>query len=218
MTSYSYLVTDLTEACENDGTEFLSNLPKMINRGEERLTRDLDDYGLMTFTSVAVPVSTAEVTLPTGTRIVKNFNIIADGSRINLLLRTDEFLNDYWPVSASTGTPAYYARTGDTTVKLAPTPTSAYDGTVVHISKPTALSSVSETTYFTDRCYDTLFNACMVEAMVFQKNWQVVELFEKRYLTGVGSLRNQARRTRRDDMQTPRSPEGADNNVVKGEN
>ena len=218
MTSYSYLVTDLIQATENNGTEFLAYTPKMINKAEERLTRDLDDYGLQATTSVAVSSNTAAVTLPTGTRIIKNFNVISDSSRINLLLRTDEYLNDYWPVSASVGTPTYYARTGDATVKVAPTPTSTLNGEIVHISRPTTLSSVSETNYFTNRCYDVLFNASMVEALIFMKNWSIVPMYESRYKEGVASLRNQARRTRRDDMQAPRSPQGADNNITKGEN
>ena len=100
MTDYTYLVNDIISACENDGTEFLAYVPNMVNRSEERLTRDLDDYGLVVQTSIAVSASNAEITLPTGTRIVKNFNLINNGSKINLLLKTDEFLN-----AALTGMP-----------------------------------------------------------------------------------------------------------------
>ena len=95
-------------------------IPKMVNRAEERLTKDLDDYGLVTYTSVAVSAGNNKVTLPSGTRIVKNVNITSDGSKINLLQRTDEFINDYWPVSASTSEPKYYARRNNTTILIAP--------------------------------------------------------------------------------------------------
>ena len=87
MADYTFLVNDIKEACENEGTEFLDYIPKMVNRAEERLTKDLDDYGLVSYTSVAV--GSRIVTLPTGTRIVKNINITANGTRINLLQRTD---------------------------------------------------------------------------------------------------------------------------------
>ena len=75
MADYTFLVNDIKEACENEGTEFLDYIPKMVNRAEERLTKDLDDYGLVSYTSVAV--GSRIVTLPTGTRIVKNINITA---------------------------------------------------------------------------------------------------------------------------------------------
>jgi len=218
MANYTYLVDDIVAATENDGSEFLSYIPKMVNRAEERLTRDLDDYGLVTYTSVAVSSGINNITLPSGTRIVKNFNIVANGTRINLLQRTDEYIRDYWPVSASTGTPEYYARRNNTTVLIAPTPVSTFNGEVVHVSRPVTLASATPNNYFSDYCYDALFNATMVEAMVFMKNFDLVQLFEARYTQALQSLQNQARRTRRDDMETPASPAGADNPVIMGSN
>jgi len=218
MANYTYLVDDIIAATENDGSEFLSYIPKMVNRAEERLTRDLDDYGLVSYTSVAVSSGNNTITLPSGTRIVKNFNIVANGTRINLLQRTDEYIRDYWPVSASTGTPEYYARRNNTTVLIAPTAVSTFDGEIVHISRPTTLASVTPNNYFSDYCYDALFNASMIEAMVFMKNFDLVGLFEQRYMQAVSTLQNQARRTRRDDMQSPASPAGADNPVIMGSN
>ena len=218
MADYTYLVDDIIQAAENEGTEFLNYVPKMVNRAEERLTRDLDDYGLVTYTSVAVPSGNNQVTLPSGTRILKNFNIVANSTRINLLPRTDEYIRDYWPVSASTGTPEYYARRNNTTVFIAPTPVSTFNGEIVHVSRPTTLASATPNNYFSDFCYDALFNASMVEAMIFQKDYNASNLFEARYNQALESLRNQARRTRRDDMQAPASPAGADNPVILGSN
>jgi len=214
MPDYLYLQNDLIEACENDSTEFLDYTPKMINRAEERMTRDLDDYGLVTHTSIAITGGNNEVTLPTGTRIVKNLNAVIGGSKINLLLRTDEFLNDYWPVSASTGNPTYYAKLNGTTVRVAPTPASTVDGEIAYIARPTSLTTATDTNYFTDFCYDALFYACMVEAMMFTKNFTVLNVFEERYKGAIEALRNQARRTRRDDLQKPANPSGGDNTLM----
>tara|TARA_B110000285_G_scaffold235371_1_gene316674 strand:+ start:3297 stop:3950 length:654 start_codon:yes stop_codon:yes gene_type:complete len=216
MANYTYLVNDILEAAENDSTEFLNYIPKMIYRTEERLTRDLDDYGLVAYTSVAMTAGNNQVTLPSGTRIIKNINITANSTKINLLQRTDEYINDYWNVSASTGTPQYYARRNNVTVLIAPTPVSTFNGEVVHISRPTTLTSTTNTNYFTDYCYDALFNGSMVEAMIFNKNYTAVPLFEGRYVEAIQSLRNQSRRTRRDDMQNPTSPAGADNPIIGG--
>ena len=89
MANYTYLVNELIAATENDSTEFLNFIPNMTNRAEERLVKDLDDYGLVSYTSVAVSSGTNKITLPTGTRIVKNFNITSNGTKINLLI-------NYW--------------------------------------------------------------------------------------------------------------------------
>ena len=218
MANYTFLVNDIINACENDGTEFLDYIPNMVNRAEERLTKDLDDYGLVSYTSVAVSSGNNIVTLPTGTRIVKNINIVSDSTKINLLQRTDEYINDYWPVSASTAEPRYYAPRNNSTVLIAPTPASTHNGQVVHISRPTTLTSATDTNYFSDFCYDLLFNASMVEAMLFQKDFPGAQLYEQRYAQVLELQRNQARRTRRDDMQTPASPAGADDNLVPNTN
>jgi len=216
MADYTFLVNDIIDACENEGAEFLAYVPNMVNRAEERLTKDLDDYGLVTYTSVAV--ETRIVTLPVGTRIVKNINITSNGSKINLLQRTDEFINDYWPVIASTSEPKYYAPRDNTTVLIAPTPVSSFDGEIVHVSKPVALTSTTPTNYFSDFAYDLLFFASLIEAMLFQKDFPAAQMYEQKYAQVLELQRNQARRTRRDDMQTPASPAGADDNLVPNTN
>ena len=216
MANYTYLVNDIIETTENDNSDFTSAIPKFVNRAELRLTKDLDDYGLVTYTSVAVSSGKNIINLPAGTRILKNFNINNAGTKINLLQRTDEFLNDYWNVSASTGTPQYYARRNNTTVLIAPTAVSTVDGVIVHISRPTTLSSASDTNYFSDFCYNALYNASMVEALLFMKNYEAITIYESRYKEEVQALRNQSRRTRRDDMETPASPAGGDNTILGG--
>jgi hypothetical protein len=216
MANYTYLVNDIIESTENDNSDFTSAIPKFVNRAELRLTKDLDDYGLVTYTSVAVSSGKNIINLPSGTRILKNFNINNAGTKINLLQRTDEFLNDYWNVSASTGTPQYYARRNNTTVLIAPTAVSTVDGVIVHISRPATLSSASDTNYFSDFCYNALYNASMVEALLFMKNYEAITIYESRYKEEVQALRNQARRSRRDDMETPASPAGGDNTILGG--
>ena len=216
MANYTALVGEIINATENDSSEFYSFIPSIVNRAEERLTTDLDDYGLVTYTSVAVSSGNNLVTLPSGSRIVKNFNITSDSTKINLLLRTDEYINDYWPVSASTAEPRYYAKRNNTTVLIAPTPASTHDGQIVHISRPTTLTSVTQTNYFTDYCYNLLFNACMIEASMFQKDYQTASLYEQKYAGLVGGQQNQARRNRRDDMQPATSPAGGDDTIMGG--
>jgi len=216
MANYTYLVNDIIQATENDGAEFIAYIPNMINRAEERLTLNLDDSGLVLTTAVALSAGTNTFTLPTGTRVIKNIFIEDSGTKINLLQRTDEFINDYWPVSASTGTPKYYARQTNTRILFAPTASATYSGKIVYTARPTTLTSATPTNYFTDFCYDALFYASMIEAANFMKNYSTTSVYEAQYSNAIEALRNQARRTRRDDMQAPASPAGGDNTLAGG--
>jgi hypothetical protein len=215
MADYTYLVNDIIQNTENDGTEFLSYIPKIVNRAEERLTKSLDDYGLVTLSSITLTSGTNVFTLPTGTRVIKNLFIEDGGSKINLLPRTDEFINDYWPVSASTGTPKYYSRQTNTQIYFAPTASTTYSGRLVHTARPTTLTSATPSNYFSEFCYDALFYACMIEAANFMKNFSATQLFEQQYASAIEALRNQARRTRRDDTQ--QQPAGGDNTLLGGQ-
>ena len=216
MADYTYLVNDIIAATENDATEFVDYIPKIVNRAEERLTKSLDDAGLVETTAVTFTSATNTFTLPPGTRIIKYIFVEVSGTKINLLPRTDEYINDYWHVSASTGTPRYYARQTKTNILFAPTAVSTYTGKIAFTKRPTTLTSVNNTNYFTDFCYDALYYASMVEALNFMKNYSVTQVYEQQYANAVEALRNQARRTRRDDMQSPASPAGGDNTLTGG--
>jgi hypothetical protein len=216
MANYTYLVNDIIGATENDGSEFMSYIPQMVNRVEERLTKALDDYGLVTATSITLTSDTNTFTLPDNTRVIKNIHIKESGSKIGLLQRTDEFINDYWPVSASTGTPKYYARKTNTNIVFAPTASATYSGELVYVVKPSALTSTNQNNYYSDFCYDALFYGCMIEATNFMKNFSVTPVYEQQYQNAVEGLRNQSRRTRRDDMEMNASPAGGDNTISGG--
>ena len=102
-----------------------------------------------------------------------------------------------------------------------PTPVSVITVEVESQSQPLALSSatgtsVTTTNYFSEYCYDALFAGCMVEATIFMKDWNTLPVFQQQYQIAIDQLRNQARRTRQDDMAQASSPAGGPNTVIQG--
>jgi len=224
MPNYSDLKTDIINTSENDGTEFSNQVPKFIQKAEFRLVKELDDFGLDEYTTVSVSSGNASaITLNDRVRVIRNVNYKTSASSniTPLLQRTYEYAIDYFPhASASTGTPRYYSRKNNTEIYIVPTPASALTGEIQTTKRPLALSSAtgaSATTsnYFSEFCYNALFDACMVESMIFMKNFSLVPTMEQKFQGSINSLRNQARRTRRDDMQTPANPLGGPTPVMK---
>ena len=224
MPNYAYLKTDLVNTSENDSTEFSSQVSAFVKRTEFRLIKDLDDVGLDEYTTVSVSSGNAgAISLNDRTRIVRNVNyIVSNGTTVtNLLQRTLEYAQDYWPVSASTGTPRYYSRRNNTELKIVPTPVSAITAVVKTQSQPLPLASATDTSvttsnYFSEYCYDALFAGCMIEATMFMKDWNTLQVWQGYYTAAVDTLRNQARRTRQDDMEVAASPAGGPDTLMQG--
>ena len=224
MPSYSFLKTDLINTTENDSNEYESQISNIVERAESRLMKELDDFGLDNYFSFSFTAGDPIVTVPEGTLVVRNVNYKTSASSniTPLLQRTYEYAIDYFPhASASTGTPRYYSRKNNTEIYVVPTPASALTGEIQTTKRPLALSSATGTSattsnYFSEFCYNALFDACMVESMIFMKNFSLVPNMEQKYQSSINALRNQSRRTRRDDMQSPANPLGGPTPVVKG--
>ena len=224
MGTYSDLKTAIVNTTENDGTEFSSVIPDFISRTELRMTKDIDDCGLDIYTAITLAASNPVVSLNDRVRIIRNVNYTTSTSSIktSLLQRTYEYAIDYWPyVSASTGTPRYYARKNNTSIYIVPTPASTLTGEIQTVSQPLPLASATDTSvtttnYFSQYCYDALFYGCMMEATMYMKDWQTLPLWQQQYEAAIITLRNQARRTRQDDMAVAASPAGAPDPVQQG--
>ena len=224
MATYSYLKTDIVQTSENDSTEFASAISYFVDKSELRLLKDLDDVGLNEYTSITLTQDNPVVSLNDRVHIVRNVNYTTSVSSIktNLLQRTYEYAIDYWPyASASVGTPRYYSRKTNSSIYIVPTPATTLSGEVQTVSRPIPLASATGTSattqnYFSNYCYDALFTACMIEATMFMKDWNTLPVWENRYQGAVMALRNQARRTRQDDMAVAASPAGGPDTITQG--
>jgi hypothetical protein len=212
--TYSSLVLAIQETAENTGSEFVDSISNFISRTEKRLTRDIDLQGLTKFATTNFVTATPIYQKPTNALIVKNLTITSGGSRINLVMKTKEYLNDYWPDRTSVGEPRYYANYG-TELLVAPAPASAYPAEISYVVEPTALaSSTQEENYFTQYCSNALFYGSMVEAALFMKNPTAANIWESFYGREIVALNNEARRSRRDSMAMPASPAGGPNTLT----
>ena len=224
MSNFAYLKTDLINTTENDSTEFSSQVSAFVKKTEFRLIKDLDDHGLDEYTNISVSAGNAgTVSLGDRVRIVRNVNYkVSTGTTVtNLLQRTVEYVNDYWPVSASTGTPRYYTRRNNSSIKIVPTPVSALTVEIQTQSSPLPLASATGTSvtisnYLSEYCYEALFAGCMVESTMYMKDWNTLPVWQNEYQNAILKLNNQARRTRQDDMAVAASPAGGPDTIAQG--
>jgi hypothetical protein len=211
-TSYTQLYDYIRSASENDDTEFAAAIPTFIDQTRMRLSRDIDTYGFVVYTTVAV--STYLVSVPSDALVLKNVTYVSAGRYSQLIMRTDEFLREYWPQRTSVGEPKYYARWGYNQLLVAPAPSTSASLEISYVQIPTSIGSVgTSTNWLTEYAPEALFYGCMQEACMFMKNYQAAALWEGKYQDAVGKLRNEARRTRQDDNLNNNSPAGGDNTL-----
>jgi len=214
-TSYTELYNYIKSASENDDTEFAQAIPTFIDQTRMRLSRDIDTYGFVVYTTAAV--STYLVSVPSDALVLKAVNYVSAGRYSQLIMRTDEFLREYWPDRTSVGEPKYYARWGFNQILIAPAPYTSASLEISYVQIPTSIGSVgTSTNWLTEYAPEALFYGCMQEACMFMKNYQAAAIWEGKYQDAVGKLRNEARRTRQDDNLNNNSPAGGDNTLQGG--
>ena len=132
ITDYASLVQAVIDASEDDGTEFAAYIPIAIDLAENRLYRDIDLSGVVSYVSIATS-ATQYITKPSGFKTPKSSSYLetytsasASHTRYKPLIFVGEtFLMDYWKDRSTTGTPKYYSSHGETQLIVAPKPAGA---------------------------------------------------------------------------------------------
>jgi len=210
--TYSSLTQDLKDWMENDGTEFSNETDNFIGLAEQRIVRDIDPQAFTTSAYSSFNVNDRFVTKPTDALIIRHLLYLDSDSKRNFLeKKTDEFIYDYWPTSATTGTPKYWTDYNDTELLVAPTPSAALTIEMSYVQRLDTLSSSNTTNWLTINAQELLLFGSLMEACTFSKSREDLQIYSQRYKAAVDSINNQTRRRRRDDYNAPANVMGESN-------
>lgn len=216
--NFNILTSMLSDYTEDADAEFTDRIPMFIELAEDRLFRDLDTFGFVVHSRTSVSTGDPLISKHSTNAICKGlFWVSTNNVQKPIEKRTDEFCKLYWPDRASVGTkpPKYYAEWDGSTFIFVPT---VSNGTLEAswVVRPTVLSTAHVSNWYTENTERALVGATMIEANLFMKNFEQVEMWEKRYAEEIAKLRNETRRQRRDDQQTPLS-QGIGENTLDGQ-
>ena len=210
--TYSSLTQDLKDWMENDGTEFSNETDNFIGLAEQRIVRDIDPQAFTTSAYSSFNVNDRFVSKPTDALIIRHLLYLDSDSKRNFLeKKTDEFIYDYWPTSATTGTPKYWTDYNDTELLVAPTPSAALTIEMSYVQRLDTLSSSNTTNWLTVNAQELLLFGSLMEACTFTKSREDLQIYSQRYQASVESINNQTRRRRRDDYNAPANVMGESN-------
>ena len=171
--NYTNFVEDLQEWAENDDSEFVAEIPQIMEMVELDLSRRLRhlDFYKATDVGQSTIIGTGEYTKPEGFVTTLSLTATVGTRMVFIHERPQSFLDFYWSdVTAMGSPPKYYASLSETQIRIAPTPNAVWPLTWVHTIRPTPLSPDNPMNWFTKNAYDVLFNRGMYYAEMYTKN------------------------------------------------
>ncbi len=197
MTTYAELTQQILDYTETS-TDVLTSTrtDDFIEHTENRILRDVDldafkshQYSTLTADNPFLSLPGGSAPTPTSLATIRTVHIWpASGTATRTFLeqRDVSFMNEYWPVRTSTGTPKYWAWWDENTIYLAPTPDAAYNIELGIIRLPTRLSSSNATSWLGNNAPVALLYGCLAEAFKFLKGpAEMLQLYQQSYETAL---------------------------------
>lgn len=193
--TYAQLKTAIQDYTENSETSFVTNLPVFIRASEERILKLVDLEIFRKNATSAVTSSDPYLSVPSD--YLASFSLsVTNGSSKEFLLQKDvNFLQEYNPNPANTGTPKYYAFFDKDNFILSPTPDSNYAVELHYYYRPASLTAGAEsgTTWLSDNAPNALLYGSLVEAYIYMKGEQdMLQMYEKQFTEALSRIKDLA--------------------------
>ena len=193
--TFAQLKTAIQEYTENTETAFVSNIDDFIRSTEDRIFYLVDLELFRKNATSAVSQNDPFLSLPTDFLASFSLSITNSSSKEFLLQKDVNYIQEYNPNSATTGTPKYYARFDLNNVILAPTPDSNYVCEFHYFYRPTSLTAGADsgTTWLSTNAPNALLYGSLYEAYIYMKGEpDMLQMYEKHFTEALSRLKDLA--------------------------
>lgn len=200
--NYTQLKDAIALFSEDFEPGFLGSIDDFIKAAEQKI------YSVVQVPAARVRLNTFTVAmdeliaLPAEALYVISAVLEADGMRRTLLPKDDSYIAEAFPANAE-GVPEVYAQFSPNAIILAPTPAGVYPLTVNYYGREPSI--VDAGTSWVGTNFDrVLLYGALVEAAVFLKSKEDLEVYEGQFGAAVALMQEHIRRTNRDDYRDGR--------------
>ena len=187
--TYSSLTSIVLQYLERSDTAVVNAIPTFITLAEFEIAQEIKTLGQLQLVQSQLTVGNPVLQKPARWRKTVSMNYTdATGNKNPLLLRKYEYLTNYWPDSASTSAPLYYADTDWDHFFIAPTPDQSYAFELLYYERLLPLSSVNQTNWLTQNAPNAMLFGTLLQAVMFLKNDQRT-IFEQKYQEAIQALK-----------------------------
>ena len=175
--TYDNLVADVAQYLERTDTATLAKIPTFIGLTEQKIAARLKILGILTVQTSVVNQNVNIIDKPARWHKSVSMNVTVAGRRTPMLLRTTEYLREYWPDPAQQDVPKFYADYDYTHWLIAPTPDAAYNFEVLYYERIQPLDSSNQTNWFTIYAPQAMIYGSLAEASMFLKNYEQAGMY-----------------------------------------
>ena len=179
--TYDSLVDDIQTYLERTDQQTLDKIPQFIMLAEQIIASEIKFLGnLVVVTSNMVQAENV-IAKPARWRKTVSMNVTVAGKRQPVLLRTYEYIREYWPDPATTDVPLYFCDYDYEHWLVGPTPALAYAYEVLYYERAQPLDSSNQSNWFTQYAPQALLYGSLLQAMPFLKNDERMPMWQGNY-------------------------------------
>jgi hypothetical protein len=193
--TYAQLKTAIQDFSENTETSFVTNLPVFIRAAEDRIFKLVDLELFRKNATSALTTSDPYLSVPSDYLASFSLSLTNSSSKEFLLQKDVNFIQEYNPNSATTGTPKYYAYFDVSNFIVAPTPDSNYTVELHYYYRPASITAGADsgTTWLSENAPNALLYGSLVEAYIYMKGEaDVLGLYEKQFTEAISRIKDLA--------------------------
>jgi hypothetical protein len=187
--TYITLVQAIKDFTEYNETSFVSNINTFIQNCEERILYSVDLDVFRKNATGSASTGNQYVAVPSDFRAPFAMNITSAGSKVFLLNKDVEYLQEYNPTGA-TGIPKYYSIFDVDNFILSPVPNTNFPLELHYYYKPQSIVTAG-TTWIGDNAEQALLYGSLFEAYTYMKGEpEILNLYNQRFAEALTRLKN----------------------------
>lgn len=198
--TYASLQQQILAYLNRTDADLTAQIPNFIAQAQERICRESKSLGLETYITGNFLVGNPTLPKPGRWRRSLTFSYIipddfdpeiAAPGRVQMFLRTYDYIRLFWPNDTQVALPQYYGDYSYDYLLIGPTPSFPLAFEYAYLELPEPLSVVNQTNWLTNFAPDVILYASLLEATPYLKNDERIPVWEMYYNRGISTLNSQ---------------------------
>ena len=179
--TYDSLVNDIQTYLERTDQQTLDKIPQFIMLAEQIIASEIKFLGNLSVVTSNMVTSENIIPKPARWRKTVSMNVTVAGVRQPVLLRTYEYIREYWPNPTSTDVHLFFCDYDYEHWLVGPTPAAGYAYEVLYYQRVQPLDTSNQSNWFTQYAPQAMLYGTLLQAMPFLKNDERMPMWQSNY-------------------------------------